>query len=413
MERAIGMDAEGSIKMHRLGTHRTISPKETLARVTPHMRAMGITRIANVTGLDRLGIPVVMVCRPNARSISVSQGKGADLDAAKASGLMEAVETWHAERITLPLKLASYDDLRDDHALIDVARLPRAAESCYRTDLPILWIEGQSLIDDHKLWLPYELVSTDYTLPQPTGSGCFPANTNGLASGNHITEAVLHAICEVIERDALTLWHLAPATDVKRVVELSSIDDPTSVDLLDRFERAGLDVWIWDVTSDVGIACFQCLLIGRDDEDTEPEFGSGCHPVREVALLRALTEAAQARTTYIAGSRDDFAPGIYAPPARRRRNDGCRELMARDHEVVTFADTPSFWSESIADDLAWTLERLEGIGVNQVVAVDLTKPRFQIPVVRVVIPGLEGVFKGEASDYAPGTRARKVMENAP
>ena len=67
------------------------------------MPTMGITRIANITGLDRLGIPVVMVCRPNSRSIAVSQGKGLTLDAAKASGLMESVETFHAESITRPL----------------------------------------------------------------------------------------------------------------------------------------------------------------------------------------------------------------------------------------------------------------------------------------------------------------------
>ena len=90
----------------------------------PFMPAMGITRIANVTGLDRIGIPVVMVCRPNSRSIAVSQGKGVTLDAAKASGLMESIEAWHAERIELPLKLAGSSDLSVNHRLIDIERLP-------------------------------------------------------------------------------------------------------------------------------------------------------------------------------------------------------------------------------------------------------------------------------------------------
>ena len=64
------------------GTHRVCTPEETLARLQPLLRPMGITRIANVTGLDRTGIPVVMVCRPNARSVTVSQGKGLTLNAA-------------------------------------------------------------------------------------------------------------------------------------------------------------------------------------------------------------------------------------------------------------------------------------------------------------------------------------------
>ena len=98
-------------KSYRLGTHRTVAPSETLARVGPLMAQMGITRIANITGLDRLGVPVVMVCRPNSRSIAVSQGKGLDLAAAKASGLMESVETYHAETSPPPSSSAATDEL--------------------------------------------------------------------------------------------------------------------------------------------------------------------------------------------------------------------------------------------------------------------------------------------------------------
>ena len=53
------------------GAYRRCSPLETLARLAPFLSSMGITRIANVTGLDNIGIPVVMVCRPNSRSLSV------------------------------------------------------------------------------------------------------------------------------------------------------------------------------------------------------------------------------------------------------------------------------------------------------------------------------------------------------
>ncbi|XXZ33194.1 YcaO-like family protein [Sorangium sp. So ce321] len=102
-------------KGFRAGTHRQVEPEETLRRVRRLMPVMGITRIANVTGLDNIGIPVVMVCRPNSRSLSVSQGKGLDLQTAQASGLMESVESYHAERIDLPLKMASYEELRYTH----------------------------------------------------------------------------------------------------------------------------------------------------------------------------------------------------------------------------------------------------------------------------------------------------------
>ena len=110
--------------LHRLGTHRTVPPQETLARVTPLLAEMGITRIANITGLDLIGIPVVMACRPNSRSIAVAQGKGLDLAAAKVSAVMEAVETFHAERVALPLRLATYAELCRSESVADVRRLP-------------------------------------------------------------------------------------------------------------------------------------------------------------------------------------------------------------------------------------------------------------------------------------------------
>ena len=409
MQRAFGSGTQDALKTHHRGTHRIVAPETTLARALPHMAAMGITRIANVTGLDTIGVPVVMVCRPNSRSISVSQGKGVDLAAAKASGLMEAIETYHAEHITLPLKLASYNELRDSHALIDVARLPRSIDSSYHPDLPMLWIEGRNLVDDRLLWLPFELVHTNYTMQQPTGSGCFPANTNGLASGNHILEAAAHGIYEVIERDALTLWRRQGSSTEKRVLDLETVDDSTSADLIERLRRAGLDVTVWDVTSDVGVACFHCLLMGRDDDEVEPEFGAGCHPAREVALLRALTEAVQARTTFIAGSRDDFSPAFYSAAARKLRVQACRELLASNSCKQTFQDVPNFASDRLDQDIAQTLERLQRVGINQVVVVDLTKDHFRIPVARMVIPGLEGVYKGTESDYVPGPRAHAVM----
>jgi len=86
--RLFGVD-ERQLKQHREGTERTRSPAETVAIYRPVMEAVGITRLANVTGLDCVGIPVFMAVRPNARSLAVSQGKGVDADAVRASAMME------------------------------------------------------------------------------------------------------------------------------------------------------------------------------------------------------------------------------------------------------------------------------------------------------------------------------------
>lgn len=400
----------GTLKGYRSGTHRMISPTETVSRVRPLMPVMGITRIANVTGLDVVGLPVVMVCRPNSRSVAVSQGKGLDLAAAKASGLMEAVETYHAETIQLPLKLGSFEELRYAHKMVDVSGLPLMVDSRYHQDLQILWIEGTELMTDTSVWLPYETVHTNYTLPMPTGSGCFIANTNGLASGNHLLEAISHGICELVERDAVTLWKLR-SEEARRAtsIDLDTVDDEPCRDMLARFAAADIDVKVWETTTDIGIASFLCLAMGRGESFADPEFGAGCHPAREVALLRALTEAAQSRTTYITGARDDIGPELYEPAVRARRFRDCRAVMDAHPPVRDFHRVPSWQADTFEDDVDEALGRLAAVGIDQVCVVDLTKPAFRIPVVRVVIPGLEGAFEEDKGDYVPGLRALTIL----
>ena len=222
-------------KKHRAGTHRMVSPEETLESVRRFFPAMGITRVADITGLDVIGLPVVTVCRPNSRSVTVSLGKGLDLAAATASGVMESIEAFMAERITRPLVLGSVNDLRSSHPLADVDLLPRTTDSLYHPDAPILWIEGRELFTGTQRWVPYEMVHTAYTLPRPTGTGCFIATSNGLASGNHLLEAISHAICETVERDAATLHSVrAPEETASRRVDPRTVDDPGCGEALGR-----------------------------------------------------------------------------------------------------------------------------------------------------------------------------------
>ncbi len=394
-------------KSYLKGTHRIVAPAETLARVTPLLRDMGITRVANVTGLDRIGIPVVIVTRPNSRSIAVSQGKGVDLDSARASGVMEAVENYHAERIDHPLVLGSASDLSLDRALVDLEALPRLAGSGFHNDRQILWIEGEDLLAGRTRWVPYEMVHSNYTLPLPAGSGCFVASTNGLASGNHLIEAVNHGIGEVVERDSTSLWKQLdkPRRDATRI-DLESIDDDSCRGLLGKLDAAGIEVAVWDTTSDVGIASFYCLILDRLSDVAHSGEGAGCHPARAVALSRSLTEAVQVRTTYITGSRDDLSPEEYENRGIAQKITRARHLMTGSGPLRDFRAVPSQDSANLAADLDWMLERLRAVGVRQVIALDLTKPKFGLPVARVVIPGLEG--PDDHDFYVRGPRALAV-----
>lgn len=369
---------------------------------------MGITRVSDITGLDRIGIPVAMASRPNARSVSVSQGKGVDLDAARASAVMESIETWHAERILLPLRHGSAADLADDGLpLVDTALLPRAGTANYDPREPIFWIQSRDLLDQAAVWVPYEMVSTDYTVPQPPGTGYFPADTNGLASGNTQDEAICHALFEVIERDAESLWRHRPTRQQDACgIDNDSVDDGVCRALIGRFQAAGVTIRIWDITSDTRVPCFICLAVGDDADWADPEFGAGCHPSREIALARALTEAAQARTTFIAGSRDDIGAAPYAPENRRRRRAYCVALAARHRPAKNFRDAPAFDRDDIGQDLAETLSRLRSIGIPQVLVVDLGRPDIGVPVVKVIVPTLEAAHAHHGPAYPAGRRAR-------
>ena len=241
---------EHARKGYREGTHRCVTPASTLERVRPLLAPMGITRIANVTGLDHIGIPVVMVSRPNARSLAVTQGKGVDLESARASGVMEAVEAWHAERARLPLRLGAYDELRLTNRVVDVGGLPRSAQSTFRSSRRLLWVEGLDLATKEPALVPFEMVHLDYTLPLPEGSGAFAMSSSGLASGNHPLEALIHAICELIEHDATALFTAKTSAARRRArLDLASVDDPVCRGLLDAYTRAGVLVAVWETTT--------------------------------------------------------------------------------------------------------------------------------------------------------------------
>ncbi|MBX6323603.1 MAG: YcaO-like family protein [Rhodospirillaceae bacterium] len=403
----------GAAKTYRRGTHRAVTPAETLARLQPLRAAFGITRVANLTGLDRTGLPVVMVCRPNARSSAVFHGKGLDLAAAKASGLMEAIETWHAEQVELPLRLASLAELaRGGGEACDVDGLPRVPGSRFHPDLRLLWVEGRDLVSGAPVWLPFETVHADATLLEAPGAGCFASDTNGLASGNTLAEATSHALCEVIERDATSLWHAGgPAGQEATRLDLDTIDDADCRAALDAVRRAGLSVAAWDITTDVGVPAVQCLVTDPGGEIGHPGHGAGCHPAREIAFLRALTEAVQVRTTYILGAREDIAHEDYDPAVLDARNRQAQALMRPAVRPRDFRSLGRFLFEDFETEVAWILDRLRAAALRQAVVVDLTRPALDVAVVRVVVPGLEG--SDHHAGYVPGRRARAVRRGRP
>ena len=273
----------------------------------------------------------------------------------------------------------------------------------------IPWVEATDLVSGQRAQVPYEVVSCDYTAPVAAATGAlFQATTNGLASGNTLGEAVAHALYEVIERDAVTLWMTRPQDAEARVaLDLDSVDDPAGQALIRRFRDAGVALRIWDVTSDIRLPVFVCLAADERASATDPEIGSGCHASRSVALLRAITEAAQSRTAWIAGARDDLAPELYDDTHRRRRARASAAWMTA-RQTRRYRDAPDVAGDTVQADLETAAQALAAAGLDRVFVVDLTRPELALPVARVIVPGLEGAVESDDMRPPPGPRARRV-----
>lgn len=365
------------------GTARAAGLAATWRRFAPAARRAGITRIAELTGLDTIGIPVFSAIRPMGRSLSTQQGKGATADAARVSALMESLETWSAEHLRLPVVLASWQRLGD--RAIDVRRLPRPRGRLDR-DARWRWVEGRDLAADRAVLVPEQAVTLDTAFRAPP---VFDVSSNGLASGNALVEAIAHGLCEVIERDAEAAWRRAGSD--RRLV-LDSIADPVCRALIERIAAAGARVYVWDLVDPARAVAPGVAVIGAAimEDPAEPAWrtlgfyqGFGAHWRPEIAIARALTEAAQTRLTYIAGARDDFFPRDYA-----RATDPAllaalwQRFSAPCDEPVAFDDLPRLAAATLGD----ALDQLVA-GQRQVVVVDLTHPALGVPVVKVLVPG--------------------------
>lgn len=397
------------------GEQELPSPDVMLDRLLPLLPAIGVTRLSVVTGLDVLGIPVAQICRPLSRSMSVSQGKGFGLAEAKVSAIGEALESWHAERIGRPLWYGGWNEVAAEAAVIDVTRLARPADSVFHSDAPILWIEGRDLVGGATVLLPIETVHLDHRLPRVPGSGCFLNTSTGLAMGASVLGALQHALAEVIERDALALWNLRSDDEkAERRIDLASVADDKCAELLARFDRAGVAVAAWDLTTDVGVAAVKATAVDRGADANRrlpPAAGYGCHPRRAEALARALLETAQSRVTLIAGSRDDH------PPARDRAGrdpwsiDGHRRAVDDGEPRRPFDGVPDSGPLDLAGAVVLLLDRLRSAGTGHPVMVDLTHREIGIPVVRVVVPGTE-MPSSALAPAALGERGRAALAAA-
>ncbi|MEU9124407.1 YcaO-like family protein [Streptomyces sp. NPDC048506] len=359
------------------GTHRVLTPAETLRRIQPLFPVVGITRLADVTWLDEIGIPVYQAVRPNSRTVSVSQGKGLTHDLAKVSAAMESIESWHAERLDPGETTATVADM-ERVCGYRVRELPLEPRHHLWPGLELDWTRARRLDDGTDTFLPTDLLRLDGRVRDTWMPPLFAQNSNGLASGNTLAEATLHGIYEVIERDCLA----RAKTGTSPALDLTTVDGAAR-ELLDLMDAAAVEVRVEVLPSPTGLACF--LTIIWSEEFPVLFAGAGAHLDRDVALCRALTEAAQSRATQIAGSRDDLTTGAYRR-AVASRSAPPTPLPTADW--LTYDEIASVRNASLADDLHTAVTSVLSLTGRSPLVAEHTRPQLGIPVVRVVCPGL-------------------------
>lgn len=364
--------ARTAAKGYHRGTHRAVAPEETWQRIRPQLRHYGVTRVADVTGLDDIGIPVFQAVRPASRTVSVSQGKGLTAHAARVSAAMEAIELWHAENLPSPSTPRTAASLDLPYRL---TRLDLAEGSLLHDGLPLPWLEGEGLLSGASVPVPEPAVRLDHTYRAEWTPPLFRTTSNGLASGNTIAEATAHSLAELCERDSLARLRGRPRTDWSRL-DLDSVEDPDCRSLLELYAVAQVSVEV--VVAEGRPPCFEARI--RSEAHPVTYTGAGCHLDPAIALSRALTEAAQSRLTAVTGARDDLPPLLYRPSDGRIR--AIEDLGTH---------TTSWWAAPTTGDFDTDIRTLAKLIADRTgsepIRVTLPSPT-ALPVVKVIAPGL-------------------------
>lgn len=364
------------------GTQRVISPEKTIENAESKLKIAGITRVTEITHLDRIKIPVFSAIRPTAQDggVSVYAGKGVGVNQAKASAIMEGFERYSAEKQEDDETItAAAEELDEDYISLESLNLPKGVEIG-----ELEWNKCYDLIDQKEYCVPSDAIYHPYK-----NNNLFKSNTNGLASGNTLKEAILHGIFEVIERDAWSIFELTKKNS--KQIDLETIDSELVKDILEKFQKENINIKLMDLTADINVP-----TIAASSDDTQLKdpglltLGVGTHLNPEIAILRALTEVAQSRATQIQGAREDTVRADFIRKAGYERMKKINEhYFKEDKEKISYSDISNNGKDSIEENIEFVVNELKDNGIEHVLYYDLTRPELDINVVRVIIPTME------------------------
>lgn len=376
------------------GTALSIHPNtlglSDIANVLSHeLPIAGVTRLASITGFSDLPWPVWISIRPNAKALSQSSGKSTTHVSALIGAAMEGIELSKAEEYEpLDSIIFSYEEAKKKNC-IDLSKSPIPTD-LFSSTTPIKWVpslrlDKSGLNADKGCLVPVNLVKLDFRREKLDLR--FANSSNGLASGFTRNEAISQALLECVERHSSTftnIFGLGKKVEITRVPKRCQI-------MLKDLSKLGFCATILDCSVFDGLPVFECKLTpNKPSAKYTGGMGWGCHPNPEIALMRSILEANQARTIIISGSRDDMHKNIYLRErVRHKTEDYDRMVHNRLKESQLSFNTGASYS-TLADCLSKTMETLSDNGFDEVYVIPLTPIEQPVQVVKVIVPGFEG-----------------------
>ena len=367
------------------GTHRARTPADTWDIIEPLLPSFGISRVADVTGLDCVGIPVYVAVRPGSETLAVSQGKGATPDLAKVSAAMEAIELWHAERPATRMVQGTPEAMCKDYP-IEALSL-RDAAAIWR-GMTLRWCVGTGILSGAPVPVPADVVEFSLATGHDWKPDVFVRSTTGLASGNTQSEASLHGLYEIIERDVLNTL-TAGGRQERRYLDRRTVRVPHLADFFGKLDRAGVTVEVAMIPNEYDLPVAVAYV-------WSPEYpvvcgGAGCHSDPAVALSRAVSEAVQSRLTEISGTRDDIES--FSDVFTATRDDAGFEPGGEEWDRIV--DGAGFAETSLARELDIVARRVAKVTGYEPVVVDLSSSPEAFSVVKVIAPGARDLGRGD------------------
>jgi bacteriocin biosynthesis cyclodehydratase domain-containing protein len=397
------------------GGYRSVSSRTTVQRHRKHVSPLTgvVSRLerieadlplnTNFFAQHNFSAPAMSVAQLRSGLNGGSFGKGSTAEQAEASALMEAIERYSGifqgdeiritKRFTdfaegeaiLPndVQLFSDEQIRTRHEPQPAGA--HAAPDPIDPSAKIEWSPAWSLRDKRFVYFPTGVMYFFYEN--------YHTDSNGCAAGNTREEAIVQGFLELVERDAYAIWWYNRLS--RNEVDLGEFDDSYVRDLKTQFANHGRKVWVLDVTSDLGVPTYVAMMHWMKNGQENIEFGSGAHFDRRIALLRALTELSQFLSIGLMGGGSGEKPSLDGVTPLKLENYPF--LLPATHAVAApelGIDVPL---DSVREQVEASVEVARRAG-HDFMVLDQTRPDVEVPVVRVIVPGMRHFYRR----FAPG-----------